>query len=459
MITKKEEFIEQFLKILPEHTNKLPNQVVSKIDSINSNSWFKINKYSVNEPSINNLQYKNKLPKVVINCQKVKMLLNQDQKKIIDKWMEANTIMYNNAVKYIRNECNICYTYIIKDKLKHIYKYSNFQTIRNNLKNIKKNILNNSQIKEIQKNTCIPPHTLDYSIRQLCSNIKSAITNLQRKHIKRFRIKYWNHNRPSKIIEIEKSAVSKKNNHICFNILGIINYEYNKKPFILPKIVSNVKINYNSILDEYTLLIPIKNKTAEITREIKPNNIIVLDPGLRTFMTGLSENNAYSIGEKVNKKISYKLSRLNNIKKNENIPLKIKKKNEKIINRKIFNQIDDMHWKTIKFLTTNFQNILLGDMSAKSIVRKNNSILSPVAKTACLRTRYYNFYQRLEYKCKLTKTNFRLVNEYYTSKTCSNCGNYNEDLKGEKYYCCKKCNFGIHRDVNACRNIMIKSLI
>ena len=79
-------------------------------------------------------------------------------------------------------------------------------------------------------------------------------------------------------------------------------------------------------------------------------------------MTGLSENNAYSIGEKVNKKISNKLSRLNNIKKNKNIPLKIKKKNEKIINRKIFNQIDDMHWKTIKFLTTNFKNILLGDM-------------------------------------------------------------------------------------------------
>ena len=54
---------------------------------------------------------------------------------------------------------------------------------------------------------------------------------------------------------------------------------------------------------------------------------------------------------------------------------------------------------------------------------------------------------------------FRLVNEYYTSKTCSNCGNYNNDLKGEKYYYCEKCNFEIHRDVYACRNMMIKSLI
>ena len=42
-------------------------------------------------------------------------------------------------------------------------------------------------------------------------------------------------------------------------MLGDMKYEYNNKPFILPKIKSNVKINYNSILDEYTLLIPIKH--------------------------------------------------------------------------------------------------------------------------------------------------------------------------------------------------------
>ena len=404
MITKKNDFLENFLKILPQHTNKLPNQVISKIDSINSNSWFNIKKYKVNEPIINNLKYKTKFTKEVINCKKIKMLLNPDQKQIINKWMDSYTYMYNNAVQYIRKECNICYTYIVKDKLKYIYKYSNFQTIRNKLKEIKKIILNNSQIKNMTNNTCIPAHTLDYAIRQLTSNIKSAITNLQHGNIKRFRIKYWNHNRPSKTIEIEKQSVSKKTNKICYKMLGDIKYEYNNKPYILPKITCNIKINYNSILDEYTLLMPIKNKTESLVIENKPNNLIVLDPGLRIFMTGLSENNAYSIGTEVNKKICNKLSRLNKIKNNKDIPLKIKKKNEKIINKKIYNQIDDMHWKTIKFLTTNFKNILLGDLSAKSIVRKNNSILSPLAKTACLRTRYYIFHQRLEYKCKLTRT-------------------------------------------------------
>ena len=148
-------------------------------------------------------------------------------------------------------------------------------------------------------------------------------------------------------------------------------------------------------------------------------------------MTGLSEKNAIKIGNNVNKIVAKKIKRLNKIKCNKIIPVKIKKKNELIINRKIEHMIDDLHWKTIKHLTNNYNNIFLGDMSAKSIVRKKNSILSPLQKTACLRTRYYVFRQRLEYKCIATKTNYKLVNEMYTSKTCSYCCNYNNKLKAE----------------------------
>ena len=36
---------------------------------------------------------------------------------------------------------------------------------------------------------------------------------------------------------------------------------------------------------------------------------------------------------------------------------------------------------------------------------------------------------------------------------------YNDKLKGEKKYVCKKCNFDIDRDINACRNIYVNSLL
>ena len=98
-------------------------------------------------------------------------------------------------------------------------------------------------------------------------------------------------------------------------------------------------------------------------------------------------------------------------------------------------------------------------MSAKDIVKKTTSILSKESKTACLKTRFYDFRRRLEYKCKLYKINYKLVNECYTSKICSLCGNYNDKLKGEEVYSCVKCNSKMDRDMNACRNIELKCLL
>ena len=47
--------------------------------------------------------------------------------------------------------------------------------------------------------------------------------------------------------------------------------------------------------------------------------------------------------------------------------------------------------------------------------------------------KYYQFKQRLAYKCNATQTYFMFVNEKYTSKTCSVCGNYKKILEEKKY--------------------------
>jgi hypothetical protein len=134
--------------------------------------------------------------------------------------------------------------------------FDNYYNIRSALYDIKKDIINKSQLENNNKNTKIYTHILDYSIKQLCSNIKSAKTNLIRGHIKRFRLKYWRNNRCSKTIEIEKVYI--RNNKICPKIFGDIKYIYDKEEVELVNIDINVKINYNSITDEYFLLIPIE---------------------------------------------------------------------------------------------------------------------------------------------------------------------------------------------------------
>ena len=452
---KRKKFIEDFNLNLNKFTSNLPTVIKqNKNTTINSTSWFDINKIKADKTT-NNLKINTKFPNEVISCQKIKMILSKTQKLILNKWFASYTDMYNKTLQYIRDNCSTFKNEVIREKLKDINRklYVNPNTLRTKLKIIRDDIINSSQLTEIKTNTKI--HTLDYAIRQLVSNIKSAMTNLSRGYIKRFRIKFWKNNRPSKTIEIEKQYI--RDNKVCPNILGNIKYEYNNQEYKLDGIDSNVKINYNSITNEYYLLVPVTN--TPINQEEKYGNFISLDPGLRTFMTGLSETNCFKIGTNVNSTIKKKINRINKIKANKNIPNKIKKKNEQLINRKIFNKVDDLQWKTIKFLTNNFTNILLGDMSAKSIVSKNKFMLKEDMKTACLRTRYYDFQKRLEYKCMLTKTNYKLVNECYTSKICSLCGNYNDKLKGEKIYSCIKCKKSIDRDVNGCRNIMIKCLM
>ena len=447
-------FIDNYASIINNNKDSLPKKVFfnQKFDS-DTNSWFSLHEFPVNDVK-QNTNTKLKTVNKYFKSLKITMNLTSLQKEILNSWFTANTDMYNASLSYLRQNYPIYKDFVVKNKLHNlnINESNNYYFLRNKLKSVCNKLHKNSQLNTQKDNTKIHVHTLNYSVKQLVTNLKSAVTNLKNGNTKRFRIKFWKYNRPSQTLEIEKNYI--RNNKICPGILGDIKYIYNKEEYILPEIKNNVKINYNSILNEYFLLIPQECKPEEPKN--KRTNTISLDPGIRTFMTGLSEENAIKIGKEVNKKIVDKIVRINKIKNNKNIPTKIKKKNEIMINRKIEHMTDDLHWKTIKYLTDNYKSIFLGDMSAKSIVSKTSKILSPNKKVACLRTKFYVFKQRLEYKCMATKTKFTYVDEMYTSKTCSLCGNYNDKLKGEKIYFCKNCNQKIDRDINGCRNIYFK---
>ena len=64
---------------------------------------------------------------------------------------------------------------------------------------------------------------------------------------------------------------------------------------------------------------------------------------------------------------------------------------------------------------------------------------------------------KLEYKCQKNKINLVKIHEGYTSVLCSNCGNEHKALGSNKTYDCIKCKIQLDRDINASRNIYIKS--
>lgn len=136
---------------------------------------------------------------------------------------------------------------------------------------------------------------------------------------------------------------------------------------------------------------------------------------------------------------------------------KLYKKIEGRLNRKITNLVDELHWKTINFLISNYKTILIGDMSVKGIVCNKTSKLSKMTKKVALRMKFYQFRQRLEHKSFLNKIHYSVINEMYTSKMCSSCGYCDDKLGGNKVYHCKGCGMIMDRDVNGARGILIKS--
>jgi putative transposase len=115
-----------------------------------------------------------------------------------------------------------------------------------------------------------------------------------------------------------------------------------------------------------------------------------------------------------------------------------------------------MHWKTINFLTNNYKTILIGDMSSKSIINNKTSNLSKLNKQLANALSFYKFREKLQYKSSIKNNNYVKVNEYYTSKMCSNCTFIKKDLGPNKKFNCNNCNLIQDRDINASRNICLK---
>ena len=71
---------------------------------------------------------------------------------------------------------------------------------------------------------------------------------------------------------------------------------------------------------------------------------------------------------------------------------------------------------------------------------------------------FFSFKQKLKWKCDLYGKKLIIVDESYTSCTCTNCGTINK-TEGKETLKCYSCEFTVDRDVAGARNILIKNVI
>jgi len=290
------------------------------------------------------------------------------------------------------------------------------------------------------------------------SSINSAITNYKNKNINHFDMKYMSQKSPTSYLHFEDSSYPS----FIKNIKS--NYWYTNKERKRIKVSFNelnckkrgLEIIYEKETGRYFLHYPVerdwfpeddKRNDSQIKFINKGNRIISLDPGVRKFLVGYDPTGeSIFIGEGANKELMKLLYEVDTIED---------KKTNYLAWKKIKNLISELHWKTISFLIENYDIILLPDFRISGMIKSKK--LSRMTKRLMCMYSFHSFKTKLKWKCDMYKKQLIIVDESYTSCTCTNCGIIN-NTKGKEELECKDCKMKIDRDVAGSRNIMIKNV-
>lgn len=210
---------------------------------------------------------------------------------------------------------------------------------------------------------------------------------------------------------------------------------------------------------KYFLLLPIENSKLRIIKDefkgmfinenqVNKHPLIVLDTGVRTFQTGYCLNHAIEIGSGDLLKLQALLEKKDLVKS---------KKRKLRIQKRINNLVNELHWKTIGFLTKNYDTIVIPEFPVSKMVRGHK--LKKITKRLMYTFKFYQFKERLKIKCIDRGCKLHIVDESFTSKTCGKCGKLNNELGASKIFECPSCGIVIDRDINGARNILIKTFL
>ena len=308
------------------------------------------------------------------------------------------------------------------------------------------------------------------AIKNFTTNYNSARSNYINGNIKKFKMNYKTKKDKNYILEFEDGSFPKE----IKSYKGW--YRVGRKRIMLKDIIKDTKlrgvtIQYERTTNRFFMFYPVEISWRPVKCEIQTNqrsSFISLDTGIRTFETGYSSDHILDIGTGASERIKLIFDRIDkyNSKRDKILQLKkvsskrknkIRKKIKIRINRlyrKIKNLVSELHWKTCNYLVKNYDNILLPEFRVADMIKGK---LSRKVKRLMNIFSFYKFRQKLEFKSMQYRVNLKIVDESYTSKTCTNCGHLNQKLGSKKDFKCPNCGIEIDRDINGARNILIKN--
>ena len=121
----------------------------------------------------------------------------------------------------------------------------------------------------------------------------------------------------------------------------------------------------------------------------------------------------------------------------------------KLLQRRLSNiRKNHLHQATSFIVKTKPRRIVIENLNVSGMM-KNRHLAKAIQKQG-----FYEFRRQLEYKTKNKGIELVIANRFFpSSKTCSNCGTINKDLKlSDRVFNCE-CGFSIDRDLNASINL------
>lgn len=309
----------------------------------------------------------------------------------------------------------------------------------------------------------IPYDTRQLAISAALDAIKSSFALLKNGHINKFSMKMKSKKDKKQIFYVDDKAIknlnlfpTKLNDHSKL----IVKKKYKKYYNYIPD--SDCIIQKDGF--NYYILIP---KEKEIKIDVnRKENIISLDPGIRTFQSFYTPDGI--VGDLGNSQLKNKImkyekkidilksinQKMKNQEKNSHTKRKILKIERKCfrLRTKVLNIIKDFQWKTSSFLCKTYKIILLPIFKSQELKNnlneKNNRLLDLLS--------HYKFQEKMKYQAIKYNCDLKIVTEEYTTKTCGKCGCINNFIGSSKIFWCNKCNVTLERDYQAARNILIK---
>jgi len=373
----------------------------------------------------------------VLRAKKIKLRLTSHQKQLLQQWNNNARYSYNAAVWRLNID-------IVKQS-----KYN----LRNQIVPAEANSAN-AWILET------PKEIRARAVFEAFTRWKTGLTQVKNKTIKFFQLRYkdkkyqrdngWS-------IDIQKDAIKKIDNQS----IHIYKRTTNKEIFKLGEsldieIEHDCKIHFDG--DSYYLVVPF---LKEKQRRESDHGIISLDPGVRTFLTGVDSNKTIELGvgsgTTMFKKLRYLDKLISRKSKTRDKKTKRKLKTQiKKAQREIKSCQDELHKKASKWLCYNYSNVVMPKFGSKDMVKKVDRKIRTKTVRSMTMLAHGKFLTTLRNKAEEYETNVVIVDERYTSKTCSGCGHVKTKRFTSKEYRCEGCLLKIDRDRNGAINIMKK---